>query len=44
VTQDSVSMMTSSQILDDDDRDSPRNVGFMQTPDMADSVRKLYRI
>jgi hypothetical protein len=29
---------------DDDNRDGPRNVGFLQTPDAADSPTKLHRI
>jgi len=32
------------QIPDNDDRDSPRNVGFIQTPDAADGQRRLHRI
>jgi len=28
---------------DDDDRDGPRNVGSIQTPDAADSPRRLHR-
>jgi hypothetical protein len=31
------------QIPDDDDRDGPRNVGFIQTPNAADSRRRLHR-
>jgi hypothetical protein len=31
------------QIPDDDDRDGPRNVGFIQTHDAADSPRRLHR-
>jgi hypothetical protein len=29
---------------DYDDRDGPRNVGFIQTSDAADSLRRLHRI
>jgi hypothetical protein len=29
---------------DDDDRDGPRNVGSVQTHDIADSPRRFYRI
>jgi hypothetical protein len=29
---------------DNDDQDGPRNVGFIQTPDAADSQRKLHLI
>jgi len=29
---------------DDDDRDGPRNIGSLQTPDAADSPRRLHRI
>jgi hypothetical protein len=32
------------QIPDYGDRDGPRNVGFIQTPDVADSPRRLHRI
>jgi hypothetical protein len=35
---------TDVQIPEDDDRDGPRNVGFVQTPDMADSPKRLHRI
>jgi hypothetical protein len=31
------------QISADDDRDDLRNVGFIQTPDAADSPRRLHR-
>jgi hypothetical protein len=31
-------------IPDDDNRDGPRNVGSMQSPDMADSPRILHRM
>jgi hypothetical protein len=33
-----------NSVPDDDDRDGPRNVGSMQTPDKADSLRRLNRI
>jgi hypothetical protein len=32
------------QIPDDDDRDGPRNVGSIHTPDAADSTRRLHGI
>jgi hypothetical protein len=35
---------TTDQIPDDGDRDGPRNVGSIQTPDMADSPRWFHRI
>jgi len=38
-----VSRTISVQIADDDDRDGPRNVGFLQTSDVADSPRRLHR-
>jgi len=33
----------SKTIPDDDDGDGPRNVGFIQITDAADSPRKLHR-
>jgi hypothetical protein len=32
------------QIPGDEDLDSPRNVGFMLTPDVADNPTRLHRI
>jgi len=30
------------QIPDGGDQDDPRNIGFIQTPDMANSLRRLH--
>jgi len=43
-TKSSIAAAAAAAAAADDDRDGPRNVGLIQTPDPADSPRRLHRI